>query len=131
MNIFKIGLLLSVLLFNLSCSTLSKNQSECPLVSVEPKDELSEIDGNIAESSFINYEPKTNSEFSQLIDLINHLESHNEYSQEELEALLEKMDFSSDQLKSIESEIAEFDSSIMEKEFLQSLIIQWQNEAQQ
>jgi len=128
MNIFKIGLLLSVLLFNLSCSTLPKSQSDCPLVSTEKQDENLEIDGNIAESSFINFESKNNTNISQLMDYLSEQGIHDEASTENLEQLLTEMHISSDQLKSIESEFAEYDTSPSEKALLQSLINKLQNE---
>jgi len=134
MNIFKIGLVLSVLLFNLSCAVFPKSQSECPLVNhenqEEPDDQL-EIDGNVAEASFIEFDSKPHTDIDQLISYLDQYEIHDEASIKNLDQLLSEVNFSSDQLKNIETEIETYASSLTKKEFLQSLVIKLQSDVNQ
>jgi len=121
MNFFKLGILLSVLLFNLSCSSLPKKKSGCYSENQQGKTEQFDFDANVTESSFIDLEPIESESLeipktSQLTSYLDHLEQQEEKSVDIIEQLPKGL--TKDQHSIIPTEMTKNRDSILHKESL-------------
>jgi len=122
MNIFKIGLLLTVLLFNLSCSTVSKKTGCYSSENEKSHEEMLDLDENVTEASFIEKESPPQKDLDGLVAYLSH---HGIYDQEtlgDLDQLPMETEFSYEQLQTLENELEKLDAPELQKEFLYSYI---------
>lgn len=122
MNIFKLGLILSVLLFNLSCAIIPDENEFNTAENTENIYEIDELDLNVQDQSFIQLEPFTDSNIDVLVSYLSHHGIYNEASIAQLDEIPQELRFTPEQLDEIEVSINEFDTSSLQKKFLYSFV---------
>lgn len=115
MNIFRFGLLLSVLLFNLSCSILPERTSLDKKETTENQHTLEIENENVSEKSFIEFESNKEMEINELLALLIKSEQHMDNTTSELKLTKEE-------LKQIETTYNQIENLEEKKKFLQTKV---------
>lgn len=122
MNIFKLGLLLSVLIFNLSCGIIPDDTIQLLSDSTENTYDVENDDMNVTDNSFITLEPNNDSNINHLVSYLEHHEINNVLGIEEIDQLPHVLRFTNDQITVLETEIDHLESSSSQKKILKSLL---------
>lgn len=122
MNIFKIGLFISVLVFNLSCAIIPDDQAYQVEEVSGNNYAIMEDDLNVTDQSFIDLEALSN---SNIENLLSYLEGHHisdESTFLSVDQLPAELEFTAVELEEIELVIERLEFSTEQKEILHSFI---------
>ena len=122
MNIFKIGLFLSVLLCNLSCAIIPDDPLLSSRENVETNYTFEENDLNITDHSFIELDQVSASDIERLLKYLIQHGFHDKASIKSIKQLPAELNFSPNQLTELESSLEVTEISSSQKKLLHSLI---------
>lgn len=122
MNIFKLGLLLSVLIFNLSCGIIPDEPDQFISEVTETNYVIENNDINVTDHSFITLESPSEPNLQSIIHYLDDYGINSESTIEEIDQLPHELRFTSKQTNELEEEVNLLESPSIQKKILQAYI---------